>query len=261
MTNTSTIQPSQLEEGLAYAENNYHDPNSFSKLDKQLIKANFDLKGKDVLDFGCGMGHMSLWFAEEMGAYVDGVDIDENHLIVAQELNKKYKVPNVHFSLQNIISDPIEKQYDFIFLNDVIEHIISDWVEGVLDVLILNNLKPGGIIFFSYPPWEGPHAGHLQPATKMPWVHFLPHKMVLNIINRNNTQLVGRHNLLEHYLELNHMSHKKLSGYLRKYNLQQVFRKSHTKLNKISFFKNTNFNFFPFKYIVTKELIAFRKKG
>lgn len=255
------MDAAQFKEGIEYAETNYTNPNSFSRLDKELIQANFDLKGKDVLDFGCGMGHMSLWFAKQMGAKVDGVDIDENHLIIAQELNKKYQVPNVHFSLQNIITSPIEKQYDFIFLNDVIEHIISDWVQNVLDVLILNNLKPGGIIFFSYPPWEGPHAGHLQPATKIPWVHFLPHSMVLKIIERKNTQLVGRHNLLEHYLELNHMSHKKLTGLLKKYNLKQVFRKSHTKFNNIPFLKDTNFNVGPFKYIVTKELIAFQKSS
>lgn len=254
-----TMNAAQLQEGLIYAESNYQNPNGFSKLDKELIKANFNLQGKDVLDFGCGMGHMSLWFAREMGAQVDGVDIDENHITVAEELNKKYQVPHVHFSLQNIITDPIEKQYDFIFLNDVIEHIIDEWLDKTLDVLIRNNLKPGGIIFFSYPPWEGPHAGHLQPATKMPWVHFLPHKMVMRIIEKKNTQLVGRHNLLEHYLELNHMSHSKLSRLLKKYPLQQVFRKSHTKLNKLPFFREANFNFFPFKYIVTKELIAFKK--
>lgn len=253
------MNTTQLQEGMTYAEANYKDLNGFSKLDKQLIKANFDLRGKEVLDFGCGMGHMSLWFAGELGAYVDGVDIDENHITVADELNKKYKVANVNFSLHNIITDPIVKQYDFIFLNDVIEHIIDEWLERVLDVLILNNLKPGGVIFFSYPPWEGPHAGHLQPATKIPWVHFLPQQYVLNLIKKNNHQLVGRHNLLEHYLELNHMCHRKLSGYLKKYPLKQIFRKSHTKFNKIGFLKNVNINFFPFKYIVTKELIAFQK--
>ena len=253
------MDAAQLQEGLTYAEVNFQNPNGFSKLDKELIRANFDLKGKDVLDFGCGMGHMSLWFASELGAKVDGVDIDENHIIVANELNKKYRVPNVDFSLQNIITDPIEKQYDFIFLNDVIEHIISEWVENVLDVLILNNLKPGGIIFFSYPPWEGPHAAHLQPATSIPWIQYFPQSFVLSLIKKRNHRLVGRHNLLEHYLELNHMSHKKLTGYLKKYPLKQVFRKSHTKLNKIPGLHNTNFNFFPFKYIVTKELIAFQK--
>jgi 2-polyprenyl-3-methyl-5-hydroxy-6-metoxy-1,4-benzoquinol methylase len=253
------MNAAQLQEGLAYAEINYTSTNTFSKLDKELIRANFDLNGKEVLDFGCGMGHMSIWFANEMGAHVDGVDIDENHITVAKEFTKKYSSPHVRFSLQNIITDPIEKQYDFIFLNDVIEHIRIDWIQNVLDVLILNNLKPGGIIFFSYPPWEGPHASHLQPATKIPWVQFLPQKFVISLVKKRNQQLVGKHDLLTEYLELNHMSHKKLTRLLKKYPLKQVFRKSHTKFNKIGFLKERNFNFFLFKFIVTKELIAFEK--
>src|SRR5690242_9720380 len=110
------MNEAQLQEGLAYAEVNFTSANTFSKLDKELIRSNFDLKGKDVLDFGCGMGHMSMWFAKDLGASVDGVDIDENHITVAKEFNKKYQVPSVTFSLQNIIAEPIEKQYDFIFL-------------------------------------------------------------------------------------------------------------------------------------------------
>ncbi len=249
----------QLEEGLAYAESNFAGTLTFSKLDKELIRNNFDLKGKEVLDFGCGMGHMSMWFARELGAHVDGVDIDDNHIEVAKEFNKKYQIPNVTFELRNIIAHPIEKQYDFIFLNDVIEHITMNWIQNVLDVLIYNNLKPGGIIFFSYPPWEGPHASHLQPATRLPWVQFLPQKFVVNLVRKRNRQLVGKHDLLTEYQELNHMSHKKLTSLLKKYTLKMVFRKSHTKLNRISFLKNTNFNVFPFTFIVTKELIAFQK--
>ena len=253
------MNAAQLQEGLAYAEVNFTSTNGFSKLDKELIKKNFDLRGKDVLDFGCGMGHMSIWFAQELGAHVDGVDIDENHITVAKEFNKKHQVPGVSFNLRNIIADPIEKQYDFIFLNDVIEHIRIDWIQNVLDVLILNNLKKGGIIFFSYPPWEGPHASHLRPATKIPWIQFFPNKFVINLLKKRNQQLVGKHDLLTEYLELNHMSHRKLSRLLSKYKLKQIFRKSHTKLNRIPVLKDINFNVFPFTFIVTKELIAFKK--
>jgi 2-polyprenyl-3-methyl-5-hydroxy-6-metoxy-1,4-benzoquinol methylase len=253
------MNTAQLQEGLAYAEVNFTSTNGFSKLDKELIKKNFDLRGKEVLDFGCGMGHMSIWFARDLGAHVDGVDIDENHITVAKEFNKKHQVEGVTFNLRNIITDPIDKQYDFIFLNDVIEHIRIEWIQNVLDVLILNNLKKDGIIFFSYPPWEGPHASHLQPATRIPWIQFFPKSFVINLVKKRNQQLVGKHDLLTEYLELNHMSHRKLSRLLRKYKLRQVFRKSHTKLNRIRMLEHINFNVFPFTFIVTKELIAFRK--
>lgn len=253
------MNETQLQEGLRYAEYNFTSSYTFSTLDKELIRSNFDLKGKEVLDFGCGMGHMSIWFAKELGASVNGVDIDENHITVAKELHKKYQVPNVRFTLQNIISEPVDKQFDFIFLNDVIEHIRIDWVQHVLDVLVLHNLKPGGIIFFSFPPWQGPHAAHLQTVTTIPWIQFLPKKFVIDFIKKRNYQLVGKHDLLEEYLELNHMTHKKLVSLLKKYPLQKIFRKSHTRLNRIGFLKNINFNFFPFSFVVTKELVAFKK--
>lgn len=249
----------QLQNGLEYAEANFISEYTFSTLDKELIRTNFDLKEKYVLDFGCGMGHMSMWFAKELGANVDGVDIDANHITVAKEFNKKHQISNVHFALQNIIVNPIDKQYDFIFLNDVIEHIRIDWIQHVLDVLILNNLKPGGIIFFSFPPWHGPHAAHLQTITEIPWFQFLPKRFVINFIKKRNYQLVGKHDLLEEYMELNHMTNKKLSKLLRKYRLKKIFRKSHSRLNRIGFLKNINFNFFPFSFIVTKELIAYKK--
>lgn len=249
----------QLQKGLEYAEANFTRDYTFSTLDKEFIRSNFDLKGKNVLDFGCGMGHMSMWFAKELGAKVDGVDIDENHITVAKEFNKKHQVPNVSFTLQNIITEPIDKQFDFIFLNDVIEHIKIDWVQHVLDVLVLHNLKPGGIIFFSFPPWQGPHAAHLQTVTNIPWIQFLPRKFVISFIKKRNYQLVGKHDLLEEYLELNQMTHKELVSLLKKYPLQKIFRKSHTRLNRIGFLKNINFNFFPFAFVVTKELVAFKK--
>ena len=79
------------------------------------------------------------------------------------------------------------------------------------------------------------------------------------MLKKRNKRLVGKHDLLTDYLELNHMTHDKLSGFLKKYHMKQVFRKSHTKLNKISFLRDKNLNYFPFKYLVTKELIAFQK--
>jgi SAM-dependent methyltransferase len=251
----------QLQEGMAYAEGNLQTNNGFSKLDKQLISDNFDLRGKEVLDFGCGMGHMSLWFAHQLGANVYGVDIDENHITVSRELLKKYPTPKVSFNLRNIILEPVDREFDFIFLNDVIEHIRDEWLQEVLDVLINFNLKKGGVIFFSYPPWEGPHASHLQPATRIPWVQFLPRRFVIGLVKRHNQQLVGKHDLLTEYLELNKMSHSKLSKLLSRYPLRRIFRRSHTKFNVIPFLRNINLNFFPFKFIVTKELIAFRKEG
>lgn len=250
-----------LKEGLQYAERNLLSRDSHLYLDKEILQTNFNLKGKEVLDFGCGMGNTSLWIAREMRARVDGFDLDANHITVAKELNRKYRVPNVHFELRNIIEAPVDKQYDFIMLNDVIEHIKEEWIPTILDTLINRNLKKGGVLFFSYPPWEGPHASHLNRAIKIPWIQFFPQKYVYSLIRQNNRKLVGSKDLMTEYMELNHMTHKKLMFYLKPFGLRRLFRYSHTKFNRLSIFKSVNFNFFPFNYIITKELIAFTKKA
>jgi len=253
------LDPRLLQEGIQYAEKNFLGKNSHLYLDKKLLKKKFDLKGKVVLDFGCGMGNTSLWLAKEMGAFVDGFDLDPNHIAVAQELNRKHKVEGVTFEIRNIIENPIDKQYDFIMLNDVIEHIKEEWIPNILATLINRNLKKDGVIFFSYPPWEGPHASHLQRAIKIPWIQFFPQRYVYTLIEQNNRKLVGSKDLKTEYLELNRMTHKKLMYYLKPFGLRQVFRYSHTKFNHISLLKETSLNFFPFNYIITKELIAFTK--
>ena len=257
----SLLDPALLKEGLEYAEKNLLGTHSHLDLDKQILPRHFDLKDNDVMDFGCGMGSTSLWIAKETGARVDGFDLDPNHIYVAKQLNRKYKIPGVHFELRNIIETPIDKQYDFIMLNDVIEHIKEAWIPGILDTLINRNLKDGGIIFFSYPPWEGPHASHLRRAIKIPWIQFFPKKYVYTLIKENNRKLVGSKDLMTEYQELNHMTHKKLMYYLGPYNIKRIFRYSHTKLNSLPILRDKSFNFFPFTYIVTKELIAFRKTG
>lgn len=254
------LDSSLLREGLAYAENNFHGKDSHLNLDKEIIRKNFDLREKTVMDFGCGMGNTSLWIASEMGAAnVDGFDLDPNHIIVAKELHRKYQVPGVHFELRNIMESPIDKQYDFIMLNDVIEHIRKDWIAGILDMLINRNLKKGGVIFFSYPPWESPYAAHLYRAIKIPWIQFLPQKYVYTLIEQNNRRLVGSKDLKTEYRELNHMTHKKLMSYLKPFGVKKVFRYSHTKLNSLRVFSRATINFFPFNYVITKELISFRK--
>ncbi len=249
-----------LQEGLAYAEKNFLGEKSHLYLDKVMLRKHFDLRGLEVLDFGCGMGNTALWVAKEMGAAsVDGFDLDPNHICVAKELQRRYNIPGVRFELRNIIESPIDKQYDFIMLNDVIEHLREAWIPGILETLISRNLRKGGIIFFSYPPWEGPHASHLQRAIKIPWIQFFPQRYVYSLIEQNNRRLVGSKDLLTEYRELNHMTHKKLMSYLQRFSLKRVFRYSHTKFNSFSLLRETNFGFFPFNYIVTKELIAYRK--
>ncbi len=251
------MDPLLFQEGIAYAEQNLGE-NSHLWLDKKILKENFHLQNRQVLDFGCGMGNMSIWMAMEMGCQVDGFDIDENHIEVCRAMQKKYPC-DVRFELRNIINDPVDRQYDLILLNDVIEHLNPEWIPGILTTLVRINLKDGGVLFISYPPWEGPQASHMQRAIRIPWLQYFPERWVIRKIARNNRQTVGRFDLLEEYLALNHMCPKMLEGYLRDLPIRKIIRRSYTKLNRLPLLGQINFNFFPAKFLVTKEFLVMVK--
>ncbi|MBP8155710.1 MAG: class I SAM-dependent methyltransferase, partial [Leadbetterella sp.] len=132
-----------LNEGCNYAENAFLGENSHLTLDKKLIKENFDFTNKKILDFGCGMGGMTLWYATQWNCTVHGVDVDSNHIEIAEILRTKHKVKNVNFELRNVLEKPLTEKYDYIILNDVAEHIPMDILDKIL-VQLKASLAPCG---------------------------------------------------------------------------------------------------------------------
>ncbi len=68
------------------------------------------------------------------------------------------------------------RPFDLIILKDVIEHIHDQ--DAILSRL-RNFLKPGGHIFFGFPPWQMPFGGHQQVLahrllSRTPYFHLLP---------------------------------------------------------------------------------------
>jgi 2-polyprenyl-3-methyl-5-hydroxy-6-metoxy-1,4-benzoquinol methylase len=257
-----TLSAEQFDEGLAYAEKNLsEDVNTHLWLDKKIIKEKLNLTGKRILDFGCGMGGMSLWYAKNWDCFVHGIDIDSHHITVAKALKEKYRAANVAFEEIDVLDERISEPYDLIFLNDVIEHLplsIIDDILGKLSAL----LNPEGQIYVSYPPWESPYASHVYNITHTPWCQFLPNKLVYKLIAKRDRQIVGKleNNFLDVYRGLNKMNHEKLLKILNRNNLIITYRKNRSILNRFGFFSNSNTTLFPLNYLVTKEIIFLKKK-
>lgn len=252
----------QLENGLTYAEENFKDDNApHLWIDKQLIKEKFDLTGKKVLDFGCGMGGMTLWYATNWDCQVTGLDIDNHHVSIAKRMQEKYGVQNVEFRVQNVLDAPLDEKYDYVFMNDVAEHVPYPVLKEIFQQLG-RLLADGGRVFVTYPPWKSPYASHVTHAVKVPWCQFLPEKTLLGMIEKNNQVLVGdeESDLVEAYKGLNHLTHKNLINTLEDTGLKPVYRKSHCILNRLPGAKNMNFRMFPLDYLITKEFVLLEKK-
>lgn len=258
MENNLNLEKSKIEEGLLYAQNILHGSINHLHLDKDFIHQHLHLNGKKILDFGCGMGGMTLWYAQNFDCEVTGIDIDEHHIAISQLLLEKHPTSNVTFELRNILTNPLTEKYDVIILNDVAEHIPLAILEEILAQL-KNCLTEKGVLFVSYPPWESPYASHLNHVIKMPWSQFVPKFILDKWLTKKNIQLVGTKDLKQEFYELNHLNHRKLRQITRKLGLQVSTRYSHCKLNSIPFLKHYNFSISILKYLITKELIVFSK--
>ena len=105
-----------------------------------------DVKGKTIIDLGCGRGATSLYFAH-CGANVISVDSSEIAIKILSEYCKNNSIENIsplHISAQGINALP---QVDYVFGSMILHHI-EPFDEFAL--ILRNSIKLGGKAFF----WE-----------------------------------------------------------------------------------------------------------
>lgn len=258
----TAISTDLLNRSMAYAETNFlSDAAKHLHVDKAFIRQNFDLNGKRILDFGSGMGGMSLWYAQNWDCTVRGVDIDGQHVAIAEHLRSKHNVRGVSFEKRDLVSDPItDEKFDVIFLNDVAEHIPYPILEKIF-LEFYKVLSPNGRIFVSYPPWQGPYASHVTRVTHLPWCQYLPESVLLWWVSRKNMRISGEHesDLVEAYKGLNHLTHESLMKVAEKATFSVEKRVSHSILRKMPVLKQLSPTMFPLKFLISKELLILKK--
>lgn len=154
------------------------------------IEERFPLKeGMRVLEIGCGEGGVLKAFIERgcsgVGVELDLARVEDAKNFMAAELASG----QLRLVARDIYQvDPgrdLEGYFDIIVLKDVIEHIhdqprLIGWMKQFL--------KPGGVIFFGFPPWQMPFGGHQQMArsrlSRLPYIHLLPRALYRWLLRR-----------------------------------------------------------------------------
>ena len=131
-----------------------------------------ELAGKDVLDFGCGAGQLSLFFAaKQLAASITGVDIDTAALARANAALGQYPeyAQFVRFIEGSVEGLPVpDESIDLITAFDCLEHvmdpqgILADWKRV---------LRPGGRVLIEWFPFKGPWGPHMEALVPLPWAH------------------------------------------------------------------------------------------
>jgi len=112
-------------------------------IDNAIKSLDLDVKGKKLLDIGCGLGVWSIYFANK-GAEVTGADISKEMLEKSSKHIKKLDKKNISLKLLDIVANETEEKYDIIFLATVLQHIYSNKLFKKAIKNIGNSLKKGG---------------------------------------------------------------------------------------------------------------------
>lgn len=144
--------------------------------------------GMRILEIGCGEGGVLKAFTDK-GCVGVGVELEEGRVVNAKEyMASELAAGDVYFISKDIyLTDPATELgglFDVIVLKDVIEHIHD---QPKLIAWMKEFLKPGGVIFFGFPPWYMPFGGHQQMCrnkwlSKLPYYHLLPRFMYRAIL-------------------------------------------------------------------------------
>lgn len=129
-----------------------------------------------ILDYGCGVGTISLYLASR-GHNVIGLDVSKNAIKAAKTNAKKLKLKNVKFFLADKINrNKMKKMFDLVLMIEVIEHVPDD--KKVIKE-VSSYLKKDGYLILTTPSIEAPlyklgllksfdeKVGHLRRYTQL----------------------------------------------------------------------------------------------
>lgn len=156
------------------------------------IEGVFPVKpGMRVLEIGCGEGGVLKAFINKgctgVGVELDAPRIEDARKFMPEEIkNGSVKFVTKDIYEVDVVSD-FNGLFDIIVLKDVIEHIHD---QAKLIGWMKHFLRPGGVIFFGFPPWYMPFGGHQQmcrsKVSKLPYIHLLPRSIYRWILKKNN---------------------------------------------------------------------------
>ena len=106
-----------------------------------------DVRGRTVLDVGCGAGGLTPHLKRAGAERVVGVELVDSQAAVAAEVCDAV----IAAPIEQVLSDGLlgQERFGMVILADVLEHLVDPWT--VLRTLTADHLAPDGLMFVSVP--------------------------------------------------------------------------------------------------------------
>jgi len=207
--------------------------------------------GKNVLDFGCGDGELTLYLAKEkFPRSIVGVDINADAISRASESLRRAQVPeDVSVDFIPGVTDALpvaDRTFDTLLAFDCLEHvmapgaILGDWFRV---------LRPGGRCLIEWYPYDGPWGPHMEALIPIPWAHII---FGARAMFRSAEMIYDLPNFIPRHWDLDELGNKKPNkwrawssfeeqGYINKLDISMFRRLAHdvgfeiTRLDQHSF--------------------------
>lgn len=130
-----------------------------------------NVRGKSVVDVGCGLGYTCIHLAEHGASRVVGIDIDKPKIEYARrKLAEDYRhlCGTVEYQLPEEANG---EKFDYVLSFNSFEH----YLEPEKFILILKQyVQPDGRLLIAFGPlWKSMWGGHITFMTRFPWAHLL----------------------------------------------------------------------------------------
>jgi SAM-dependent methyltransferase len=138
-----------------------------------------DLRGKSVLDLGCGGGSTCVWAAEQGARRVVGADVQSVERPQRKLLREYPHLADVvEFRQVPEHADFGDEKFDLVLSKNTFEHV-SDPAAYVRTMR--SAVAPGGQVVIGFSPlWKSPAGGHIGFMTRLPWAHLLfPEEVIM----------------------------------------------------------------------------------
>ena len=143
-----------------------------------------DVRGKSVLDLGCGQGALCFDLAQAGARRVLGIDLNPDEVEAANNsLTLHYAVFDDVLAFRVVDIRDLQEEFDLVVSADAFEHILE--LESVL-VHVARLLRPGGSLLVGFGPlYNSPYGGHRRMHMPIPWGHrMLPEPWLIRWVNR-----------------------------------------------------------------------------